>query len=109
MDTLETLKVDTSLINEILLAALYLRTLHTFQATVLLAERGLLTQGRMLVRSMLDAIFPLVAIAKDGNFAKEYAESYKVQQLRFLKNAQNLDSPLLDRQLNDPEIKRSLR
>ncbi len=106
MDALEALSVHNRLINEVLLAALYLRTLHTFQATVLLAERGMLTQGRMLVRSMLDAIFPLVAIAKDENFAKEYAESHKVQQLRFLKNAQNLGPPLLDRRLKDPETKR---
>jgi hypothetical protein len=54
---------------------MFIRALHTFQGAVLMAERGMITPGRMLARCMLEVIFLLVAISKDKAFAsKELGE-----------------------------------
>jgi hypothetical protein len=99
------LDVHNRAIGELLLATLYLRILHTFEGTILMAERGMLTQGRMLARSMLEAVFPLVAIAKDPATAGEYVEDHKLQKLKFFRKAQQLGSGMLE-ELEDPETKK---
>ena len=104
LNVLFSLDARNGVIEELLLASLYLRILHTFQGAILLAERGMLTQGRMLARSMLEAVFPLAAIAKDSGFAKEYANKHKLQQLKFFRKAQQLGSEMV-KELEDPETK----
>lgn len=54
-------------IEEVLIASLFLRTIHTYQGVILLVERGMIAQARMLARCMFDSLFPLCAIVRDEN------------------------------------------
>ena len=47
--------------------------MSAFQATVLLAERGMVIEARYVLRSMLEVIYPLAAAAQDTNFPRKYA------------------------------------
>ena len=78
---------------ESILAALFIRTLHTFQGAVLMAERGMMTPGRMLARCMLEVVFQLVAISKDKSHAQEYAQSDIIHKLRSFRKLQKLGCP----------------
>jgi hypothetical protein len=92
MDVLHKLEAHNRLVHEMLLASLYLRTLHNYQGMILMAERGMISQGRILVRAMLDSMFPLVAIAKDHSFAPIYARNHQLQLVKYVEKVQKLTS-----------------
>lgn len=96
------LDAHNHVIHELLLASLYLRTLHNYQGTLLMIERGMVTQGRVLARAMLDSVFPLVAIAKDHSFAETYAHNHLLQQVKYLEKAKKLTSARIP-EIDDPK------
>jgi hypothetical protein len=69
-------------------AVLFARTLATTQASTLLLEAGLVSQARVLLRSALETLFALAAIAKDANIVEKLIEGHFAEQKRFAKNAQ---------------------
>ena len=95
VDTIFQFDAHNKLIHEMLLATLYLRTLHNYQGTILMAERGMMAQGRIMARSILDSVFPLVAIAKDQEFAATYAENHTLQQVKYFRKVQKLTTARL--------------
>lgn len=53
---------------ELLAAAFLARVLSHFQGAVLLAERGMITEAKVLARVQMEAMFSLAALAKDGDY-----------------------------------------
>ena len=96
------LDAHNQVIHELMLASLYLRTLHNYQGAILMAERGMVTQARVLARAMLDSIFPLVAISKDHEFAKVYAENHLLQQVKYYEKAKKLENARIP-EIDDPK------
>lgn len=69
---------------EVLVSTLYIRVLNNYQASVLLAERGLSPQCGVLARSMIEALFSLSAIAKNEKYADEFILDDQRNRLSFL-------------------------
>lgn len=75
---------------EVLVSTLYIRTLNNFQASVLLAERGMMPQCRVLVRAMIEALFSLCAIARSEKYADDFILEDQKNRLRFLNKLRQL-------------------
>jgi Family of unknown function (DUF5677) len=70
-------------IHEMLVATLYLRVVSNYQGTVLLLERGMMPEARVLARAMLEAIFSLVAIGNKPPLAHDYVYKDRNSRLKF--------------------------
>lgn len=79
---------------EVLVSTLYIRTLNNFQASVLLAERGMMPQSRVLVRAMIEALFSLCAIAKSEKYADDFLLEDQKNRMRFLNKFRQLHGGL---------------
>ncbi len=80
VDTQHSLEIDRHALSHVLGAVLYGRTLASTQAAVLLLEHGLVSQARCLLRSSLETLFTLGAIAKKAALASEVLESHEADR-----------------------------
>jgi hypothetical protein len=76
-------------------ACLFARTLTTVQASVLVLEVGMVPQAQMLLRSALETLFTLGAIAKKPTIVDRLIEGHAVEQKRVAKNMGLWKSPHL--------------
>lgn len=99
VDLQHEIEVTPNKSNEITGAVLYARTLASSQATVLLLEHGMPTQAKTVLRSSLETLFPLCAIAKEPGKADELLASHDADR-----------RTLADRmkQWKDPELRASI-
>lgn len=67
---------------EIIGSILYMRVLSTYQAAILLSQRGMKHQVQMLIRCTLEPLFPLVAISNDINFVNSFVLSEEHERLK---------------------------
>lgn len=65
---------------EIIVAALYVRIVSNYQATILLVERGMRPEACTLARAMLEGLFTLAAISKQAALVRDFI--YEDQALR---------------------------
>lgn len=86
---------------EILIATLYLRINSSFQAIVILAERGLIPQAKVILRSILEALFTLCALSKKIELCDIYIQADQKKRLKQLNKLRLLKSGL------PPEAKES--
>ena len=70
---------------QILAWTLYLRALSSYQAALLLAERGLDAECKTVLRSLAEAAFALGAIEKDHGFATRLLKSNEYEELQWMK------------------------
>lgn len=89
-------------------SVLYARTLQSTQAAVLLLEHGMPTQARTILRSALETLFPLSAIAKDPRKADDLIASHDADRRtladrikRWKDPELRASVPLTDTQLDD--------
>lgn len=75
--------------DQILGAILYARTISTYQAFIIVSQRGMINQSKMLLRCMLDSLFPLVAIQKNKGYSKELIDSDEHDKLKNLNKLLN--------------------
>lgn len=66
------LKADVNDIRQLLIACLYIRTVGSCQAVILLLQRGMLKDGTILARALMDAVFRMRAIEVDVKVAVKY-------------------------------------
>lgn len=86
---------------ETLVAALYIRVINTYQAAILLAERGLMSQSKTLTRSMIESLFSLCAIAKSEKYADEFILEDQRNRLRYVNKYRKLHGGI------PPEVSRA--
>jgi hypothetical protein len=79
---------------EVISVCLFLRILNGFQACMILAGRGLVVQGEVLLRSMFEALFIMKSCMKDEDFMREYVKSSQVHQLRLMDAAFKHDADI---------------
>jgi|MudIll2142460700_1097286.scaffolds.fasta_scaffold04156_1 hypothetical protein len=79
---------------EVISVCLFLRILNGFQACMILAGRGLVVEGEVLLRSMFEALFIMKACMKDEDFMREYVKSSQVHQLRLMDAAFKHDADI---------------
>jgi Family of unknown function (DUF5677) len=73
--------------------ALYARTLASVQASVVLLERGLVPQARTVLRSALETLFALCAIAKEPSLARPLLDSHNADRRRLADHMQRWQDP----------------
>jgi hypothetical protein len=84
---------------ELLIATLFVRSLSTFQASIILIERCLEFESKILIRSLMEIMFALVACSKDKKIADDYILNENIDRLksiRRLKNNKSVIKGLLD-------------
>jgi hypothetical protein len=77
-------------VQELLIVSLYLRSLSTYQATLLLVERGMMPEARLMLRGLLEVLFFLCAIGKKPDLAKDYVEEHQQYRLKLLRKFKEL-------------------
>lgn len=72
----------------VIIAALFVRIVETYQAAILLLERSMVTQARMLLRTLLDALFSMAAICRHPELVNSYVAQHYASVLKALEAAQ---------------------
>lgn len=80
-------------------AALFARTLASTQACVLLLEHGLVSQARTVLRSALETLFPLGALANHPHLAEELLQSHEADRRTIAERI---------RRWHDPELRAAI-
>lgn len=91
-------KVHRENVQELLVAVLYARTLATVTAAMLTAEHGYDVQCRVLLRSAMEVLFSMVAIAKDAELAEAFVLADEAERRRMLRKSRSWSSPKLQKQ-----------
>ena len=78
-------------------AVLFARTLSTTQASTLLLDVGLVPQARVLLRSALETLFALTAIANDPGVVDKLIEGHTAEQRRVARSMRLWQHPELKR------------
>jgi hypothetical protein len=78
------LKANSRNPHEIIMESLFIRCLNTFQGLVLLAERGMMAQSRILARALMEALFRLCALSKKPEPFDVFIKEDKKSRLMFL-------------------------
>lgn len=76
---------------EVFAACSYVRVMSSFQSIVILSEIGLINEAKIILRTLAETMFAVVAIAKDRDFSREL-----------------INQELLDRKRTNTTIKRHL-
>jgi hypothetical protein len=87
----------------IVLAALLRRLLTAFQGTILVAERGMDSEVKLLVRKVLEVTFRVVAIARDEEAARLYILSDERARIKSLNKYQRLSESAKTPEAEPPE------
>ena len=82
---------------EVVVSCLFIRVLNDFQSIVILAKRGLLPEAKVMLRSLLVAIFKLKLCSKDPEFYLEYIKSDDRRRLRLMNVARSTPNGALKR------------
>lgn len=71
--------IDT---DHLLSSILYSRTISSYQAFLLLLQRGMQQQARVMLRCIFETLFALVAIQKNKNYSKRLIEADECDRLK---------------------------
>lgn len=88
-------KVASGDVQAVLVSTLLQRALTAFQATIILGERGLPEESKVALRTLLEVMFKIVAIAKDEEVAKTFILEDVRHRRKFL-NKFKLLNPTLE-------------
>ena len=103
-DTMWKIKVSNEYLPEILSACAFVRTLSNFQSVVILSEYGLSNEAKIILRSLVEAMFLMVAIEKDREYSVKIIEqdilererTYKAIKRNIVAGIHKLEKPTLD-------------
>jgi len=89
---------------KIAIAALMTRIVETYQGVIIMLERGMTSQARMLVRSQLEALFQMAAMVKNPNLYDSYAAKHYRSTISALKAAKRWKQESLQGRLSKEKI-----
>ena len=69
---------------ELIIGALYIKVLQSFESTIILSERGLESDSKSILRVMIEAAFYLKAACIDESFCDDYIKSDDLERFKFL-------------------------
>lgn len=69
---------------EVVTSSLYIRSLNSYQAVLILAERGMIPQARSMARTMLESIFTLCAVCKSESLIDVYIDEDHKKRLKLI-------------------------
>lgn len=79
---------------ELLVATLYMRIMASFQGVIILAERGMIPQSQVIMRSLLEAMFTLCALSEKRDLCTVYIQAEQKKRLKLLNKLGMLKSGL---------------
>lgn len=100
---LNKLEINKGDAQELLVVLLYVRALSTYQACIILCERGMVSETRILLRSLIELLFRTSAISKDYNIALAFIQEDEVNRRKFINKFKNLSAELKNHHGN-PEL-----
>ena len=83
--TMHNLQVNKQNAQQVLSATLFVRILGFYQASIILAERGMINESKVILRSMLNATFIICTIANSEEVMSEYFNDdfhHRIKSLR---------------------------
>jgi hypothetical protein len=80
LDLLHDLTVSADDSQRVTITALFIRAHHSFQAALLLAERGLLADARVVLRSGVEGAIATIALANDPQFIGQLTDAHYFYQ-----------------------------
>lgn len=83
---------------KLVLSSLYMRSLTIYQSIYFLYEKGFYAEPRILLRSLIEALFYLSASTKDSNVIQTLRLKDEKQKLKMVKKVINSDTKLRDLQ-----------
>jgi len=100
---LHKLNINSKDVQEILLALLHVRALSAYQGSLLLIERGMLTEAKILLRTLLEILFRIRAISKSREIAQAYILEDEQHRKKFINKFKQLSDSVKEAQGN-PEL-----
>lgn len=98
--TLPKFKIDNNNGQEVICATLFIRALGFYQAAIIMTERGLINETKVILRSLFDAAFAISAAAKSEDVMREYVNDDIYRRIRILKKIKG-NPKMLERILNN--------
>jgi len=95
-DLIPQLSVQRGDVRQLVSAVLYRRIASAFEAIMVLAERGMYTEGLNQRRSMLEGLFVLGALWKEPTLVDKYLEDDQHRVLHILKNIKRTSPVIKD-------------
>jgi|GEM_PF-2879873 len=68
--------------DKLLSAILYSRVISTYQAFLLISQRGMAQQSKMLLRCIFESLFPLVAIQKNKDYSQHLIVADEIDRFK---------------------------
>ena len=87
-------KISNNDLQQILVSLWFYRLLSHFQAIILLMERGMLYEAQIVLRTLVEVSFSLVAVAENFELSQDFLKDDKTQQLKALNTYVNLPKHL---------------
>ena len=71
---------------DFVISSSFVRILTSFPASIILCSFGLFNEADVVLRSMMEATFILVACCKNNDFKQNYIKSFHAERLRVARN-----------------------
>lgn len=97
------LDIHSKDVQELLIGLLLIKALSAFQGSILLIERGMLTEAKILLRTLLEVLFRIGAISKNREIAKAYVLEDERHRKKFLNKFKLLSDSIKEAHGN-PEL-----
>lgn len=95
--TMFTIHITTINPSNLLVSCLYIKAMSTFQGIILMTERGMVNEAKVLLRCLLECMFAIVAIGKDDSVADNLLSSDQIKRKKALKSyKENRDAGVYD-------------
>lgn len=85
------LRIENTNVKHLVGATLFARSISVAQAFLLLVPRGMKQELKILTRCLLEPLFPLLAAAKDEEFARKYVGSGEIERKKKLQRLLELN------------------
>lgn len=90
------LNIHSGDIQDVLLALLLVRALSSFQGSLLLIERGMLYEAKVLLRTHIELLFRIKAVADEPEIATAYVLEDEIHRRRFINKFKKLQDSISD-------------
>jgi len=90
------LDIRNGLINELIIGAAYIRLLSSYQGSILMAERGMTNEMKVLSRNYLEMVFLICAISNNKEIARSFLLNDEIQRKKLLNKYKNMDPSYVD-------------
>ena len=87
-------KVNRDDLRELVLSTLILKAMTAFQGVIIVAERGMPSETRILLRTLLEVMFRAIAIAKNPDATRVYVGEDVIRRKKLIRKFRRLSSHL---------------